>query len=298
MNDLATKQPALAAQWHPTKNGDFTPQQVASGGGRSQAWWQCEKGREWKARVAGRITGRGCPECWAGSYASKAETELFDFITYLLPGEVVVQGDRKTLKGKEIDVYVPSLKLGVEFNGLFWHTEEAGRGRRYHEEKYLAAKAAGVQLIQVWEDDYNRHPDLVKRILSHKLGVSDQPAVYARKTRVEVLTTSVARVFLDQNHIQGFASGSYYLGLRDIETNGLVAVMVLKREVGVNVPDRTLNISRYATSTRVPGGFTKLLKHAERTYNPSRFITFADHCISDGALYEGNGFVADKVLPP
>lgn len=46
------------------------------------------------------------------------------------------------------------------------------------------------------------------------------------------------------------------------------------------------------------GGFTKLLTYAEREYTPSRFITFADHCISDGGLYEGNGFVVDKTLPP
>lgn len=76
--------------------------------------------------------------------------------------------------------------------------------------------------------------------------------MYARKTRVEGLTTAVARAFLEVNHLQGFASGSYYVGLRDIETEVLVAVMVLKKEPG---HVGTLNIIRFATSTRVPGGF-------------------------------------------
>lgn len=56
---------------------------------------------------------------------------------------------------------------------------------------------------------------------------------------------------------------------------------------------------RYATAARVPGGgFTKLLAHAENVYAPSHFITFADHTISDGGLYENNGFIVDKELPP
>jgi len=48
----------------------------------------------------------------------------------------------------------------------------------------------------------------------------------------------------------------------------------------------------------VMGGFTKLLAYAVKTYSPESFITFADHCISNGGLYEKNGFVADKELAP
>ncbi|MEC8569313.1 MAG: zinc-ribbon domain-containing protein, partial [Pseudomonadota bacterium] len=265
VNDLATMNPGLASQWHPTLNTKTLSEVTISSA--YVAWWVCEKNPEhvWCTAVYNRtrIQGTGCPECNQSRFVSKAETELLEFIESC--GYKVEQSNRSVLKGQEIDLWVPDRNIGIEFNGLYWHNETAGKGKHYHEGKYLAAKAAGIQLLQIWEDDWNRNPDLIKRLLAHKLGVSTQPVVFARTTRVEVLTTGQAKTFLTSNHIQGFASGSYYLGLRDIETSTLVAVMVLKKEPG---RPGTLNIIRYATSTRVPGGFTKLLKHAERTYTP------------------------------
>ena len=61
-NDLATTHPQLAAEWHPTKNEELTPQQVSYGMGRS-VWWQCACGCEWQARLLARHQGSGCPAC-------------------------------------------------------------------------------------------------------------------------------------------------------------------------------------------------------------------------------------------
>ena len=64
VNDLATKRPDLAAQWHPTKNGELTPKDVTAGSKR-KVWWRCERGHEWQAAVNGRAGSRatGCPYC-------------------------------------------------------------------------------------------------------------------------------------------------------------------------------------------------------------------------------------------
>jgi hypothetical protein len=61
-NDLATLRPDVAEQWHPTKNGELTPDQVPVGSGR-KIWWVCDKGHEWKTRIADRTGGSGCPIC-------------------------------------------------------------------------------------------------------------------------------------------------------------------------------------------------------------------------------------------
>ncbi len=62
-NDLASQRPDLAAQWHPTKNGDLTPEQVTAGSHR-MVWWVCEKGPEWLPLVKSRgINHAGCPVC-------------------------------------------------------------------------------------------------------------------------------------------------------------------------------------------------------------------------------------------
>ena len=294
INDLATVHPKLAKQLHPTKNGDITAEMIVANGGRVRMWWQCDKNNthEWEASVAGRVRGRGCPQCWAHSYISKAEQELHDYVQSLDESMTVIQSDKKLLKGKELDIYIPDKKIAIEFNGLFWHTEQSGKGRNYHYEKWAQCGAAGVQLIQIWEDEWNRNPEQIKQMIAHKLGFSSQKKVFARKTIVGEVSKNDAELFLNQHHVQGYASGSYYVGLTEKGSDKLAALLVLRRE-----PNNVLNIIRYATSMNVVGGFTKLLKYAERSYQPDSFITFADHCVSDGGLYENNGFIADKMLP-
>ena len=76
-NDLAATRPELAKQWHPTKNGKLTPQDVVAGTLR-KVWWRCEKGHEWQATVASRASGVGCPVC-AGKAVIPGENDLKTF---------------------------------------------------------------------------------------------------------------------------------------------------------------------------------------------------------------------------
>lgn len=61
-NDLTTMCPKLAAEWHPTKNGKLTPQDVTCRSGK-KVWWRCQNGHEWETKVAHRSNGSGCPIC-------------------------------------------------------------------------------------------------------------------------------------------------------------------------------------------------------------------------------------------
>jgi hypothetical protein len=54
--------PELAAEWHPTKNGDLTPKDVPTGSSK-RATWRCVEGHEWIAIISSRAGGRGCPTC-------------------------------------------------------------------------------------------------------------------------------------------------------------------------------------------------------------------------------------------
>lgn len=297
-NDLASTHPDVAQQWHPTKNGELTPQMVTHGSD-CRVWWLGECRHEWQAKVSDRtrLDGKatGCPTCAASTKVSRGEQEIADYLQNSL-GLVIEQSNRKLLRGTELDIYVPEKQLAIEYNGVYWHSSAMQSDPKYHLKKYEQARTAGVQLLQVWEDEWRDKPVLVKRLLAHKLGVSREPLVGARSTLVEETTLSESREFLGEYHIQGHTNGSHYLGLRSKRTNQLIAVMVLVKRASTQ--GLTLEISRYATSCRVPGGFTKLLSHVERVLFPSRIVTFADHCISDGGLYAQNGFTAEKELKP
>ena len=73
---------------------------------------------------------------------------------------------RNVIKG-ELDIYIPEKNIAVEFNDLYWHSEAAGKGKYHHFDKWKACKDKGIQLIQVWEDEYNRDPEQVKAMLAH-----------------------------------------------------------------------------------------------------------------------------------
>ncbi|MBR6548783.1 MAG: zinc-ribbon domain-containing protein [Clostridia bacterium] len=63
VNNLAAGFPALATEWHPTKNGTLTPRQVTPNS-HKKIWWRCSNGHEWKTSVNNRTSlHRGCPEC-------------------------------------------------------------------------------------------------------------------------------------------------------------------------------------------------------------------------------------------
>lgn len=62
-NDLLTREPELAAQWHPTRNNDLTPRDVPFGGVR-RVWWICSQGHDWQASICNRTVWRvQCPIC-------------------------------------------------------------------------------------------------------------------------------------------------------------------------------------------------------------------------------------------
>lgn len=309
INDLETLYPKVSKEWHPTLNGVLLPNQVMRSY-KENVWWKCAKGHEWEISPLSRLSGisRGsfsaCPLCSSKTFSSKAENEIADILRTL--GENVKQHNRSLLRGGEIDIYLPERKIAIEYNGLYWHTiDKNGKHKNYHHDKWQACKDLGIQLIQIWEDDWHERREVILRSIIHKLGISQEATdkfpslgiikkapVYARKTKVVLLAKKEAEPFLEENHIQGFASGSYYVGLKDVGGE-ICAVLILKKEKG-----NALNIIRYATDRSVQGGFTKTLKYATKAWNPNKFITFSDNCISDGSLYRNNGFLADKNLAP
>jgi predicted Zn-ribbon and HTH transcriptional regulator len=294
-NDLKTIDTFLASEWHPSKNGNILPTNITQGSGY-KATWICSVNpkHEWQARIIDRRRGNGCPICNNENFVSKMEKqigELFNSLSFN-----VILNTRKIIYPYELDIYIPEKNIAIEFNGIYWHSEDAGKDKNYHFNKWKLCKEKGIQLIQIWEDDWVKNPDLIKRTLLYKLGILESEKIYARNTQVIEISKEVAKNFLNINHIQGYASGSYYLGLTSKLDNNLVAVIVLKKEPRSN--GKTLNIIRYATAISVIGGFTKLLKYTEKTYLINKLITFSDHCISDGGLYANNGFVIEKELYP
>lgn len=220
---------------------------------------------------------------------SNGETEIAEFIEQHVTCEVQRNvcpfGSRM-----ELGIYIPDLSVGVEHNGIWWHTDRYKKNDS-HFKKYEFYKQHGVQVIQIWEDQWLYQQDIVKRMLLSKLGVYDGLQYNARQCDVVELHPQESKRFLDMYHIQGSVNSGVKLGLRSC--GDLVAVACFRVR-----GDGVWELTRYATSGLVRGGFSKLLKHFERNYNPVEVVTFADLMVSDGGLYERTGFDVDAVLRP
>ncbi len=139
-NCLATLNPKMAKEWHPTKNGKLTPADVTLGTGK-KVWWQCKKGHEWEATLNSRSRGTGCPYC--NSQTSVMELRIYTELKYIFDNTRF----REKIDKVECDIYIPLLKVGVEYDGEYWH-------RKRHEKdlaKNTFLEKKGIKLIRVRE---------------------------------------------------------------------------------------------------------------------------------------------------
>lgn len=307
----------LMGEWDHEKNEKlaFDPLAISYNSAK-RVWWKCPNGHSWEAVVYARVNSQtGCPLCNPHQGSSKGEKELAAYIESL--GFQVIRNARRHVPGvAELDVVVPDRNMAFEFNGVFFHCEGKGKGRRYHYDKWKACRDAGIQLVTIWDDDWESKNELVRKMVAHKLNASEAGSVssrrvFARSTRVVKVDSATAREFLDEHHIQGFVQGTSYIGLRAPESDDLVAVSVWRRgslknpqggsETVSGVSDRVLYLDRYATSCSVVGGAGKLLKagvELAKSISASQIITFADHAVSDGDLYDKLGFRVDREIRP
>lgn len=283
LTDLASLRPDLVASW--SDKNIISPDEV-SVSSSYRATWICEKGHEWDSYVYNRSYGKDCPRC--SVHISRPEDELAEFVSSL--GVTIIRNDRKVISPKELDIFVVDKNIAIEFNGVYSHSSKFKSDNTYHYKKWKACHDLGIQLITVWEDEWLQKKDLVKALITHKLGLSTERKVPARKTKVSPISYESCSVFLNKHHIQGSASGTHYLGLT--YGDDLVAVMVLKKS------GDSLVLERYATSCNVVGGHSKLISWVRKSLSFDKIITFADLCVSDGSLYEKTGWRFDKELSP
>jgi hypothetical protein len=145
---LAEKKPELAAEWHPTLNLPVTPFDVRPRGG-AFAWWQCRFGHVWRAKVAPRAVGIGCPQCSIIG-VSERETRLkYELAATGLPVDpdhlpIAVDGRRRPVKA---DIVIPDLRLVIEYDGSYYHASKTKADRA----QSAALEGAGWTVLRVRE---------------------------------------------------------------------------------------------------------------------------------------------------
>lgn len=164
-NDLATVNPELAKEWHPTKNGDWLPTQFTAGSSCKKIWWLCPKGHEYQSTIASRSNGSGCPICEKERKTSFPEQAIFYYLRKITRAENRYLFDGKT----EIDVYLPEYQIGIEYDGRYYHAGAEARLRELKKDALLLSK--GISIIRVKEvKDTSSYQDSDKIIYCRNAG--------------------------------------------------------------------------------------------------------------------------------
>ncbi|BDR25836.1 hypothetical protein RVBP16_2760 [Pseudomonas phage sp. 30-2] len=212
---------------------------------------------------------------------SSGHAEISEYVRSL--GFNVIDNDRTIIFPREIDIFIPELNIGIEYNGLYFHSTRTEGNVTKHREKYSICKQKGIRLIQIFEDEFIHKKELVKRKLAHILGKSNNKC-YARNCIVKEISVADKRNFFKKYHIQEDSASSYAYGL--YYDNELVCAMsFLKKK-------KCTELVRYASSMHVIGGFSKLLKYCINNNKIDVINTYADLRWSNPTnnVYVNNGF--------
>jgi rubrerythrin len=145
-NDLTTTHPELAKEWHPTKNGMLTQNNITYGSGK-KVWWTCSIGHEYKATILHRAHGTNCPVCNSGRQTSFAEQATYFYIKKLYP-DAESRYTASFLGRMELDIYIPSIKYAIEYDGEAWHRKDKIKREQL---KYKKCQKQGIKLIRLRE---------------------------------------------------------------------------------------------------------------------------------------------------
>jgi len=242
--------------------------------------------------------GYKCPFCYPKN-VSKNELELQEFLRD--NNLFIITSDRSIIKPKELDIYIPSKNIAIEFNGLYWHSELFGCDKNYHIDKTIKCKEKGIQLIHIFEDEWENKKEIVKHRLLQILNRSESKRIHARKCFIREISSNSKDDFLNKFHIQGKDNSKIKLGA--YYNNELVAVMTFSHgniSKGSKSKKDIWELNRFCVdyNYHIPGIAGKLLKYFQRNFKWKEIFSYADRRWSQGNVYYKLGFELDHETKP
>ncbi len=145
---LACLSPEIAKEWHPSLNENYIRPSNISNGSSKEVWWQCSTFEEhhWKCRLKDRtrkdiLRRTNCPKC--NNQSSIPEMRILSELESIFKKVI----SRKKLHKTEIDIFLPELSIGIEYDGYFYHSQKFDEDF----EKNQKLSNLGVELLRIRE---------------------------------------------------------------------------------------------------------------------------------------------------
>ena len=249
----------------------------------------CPVHGEFKLTPKLHIQGSICYKCTYNT--SKMEIDFADFIQTFYLGEVITNS-RNIIYPYELDIFLPEFNLGIEINGMYWHSEKF-KEKKAHLNKYNICKSKGIRLISIWEweilENKIKIENFIKNLISEKIKLQ------ARKLQIKEVGIKSQREFLDINHLQGYVPCSLALGL--YQGDELIQIMTLRAKDKKN---KIFEIGRLATKIGyyIIGGAERLFKHLISLVDYEEIISYNNMDKFTGEVYERLGLSLKNITIP
>lgn len=274
-------------------SGKYVYSKVEYLGAKEKVCIICPLHGEFWQEASSHLSGCGCPKCVG--LVSKAEEEIKQFIRENFDLEILSNKRDILSDGKELDIYIPSLKVAFEYNGMIWHSERFGRDKNYHLNKTIDCLKQGIKLYHIYEYEWLNKKIAVKNNILQILHLAEN---YSSNndfnSKISLVTEQEAKEFLDLFDVQGFTVSDLYIGC--FIDKKLVSVLSLNK----GKTKDEWQITRFATNYN--SDFItiqrKLFYYFIGNYKPLSIETIVDRRWDNGELFEELGFQLIETLPP
>ena len=257
--------------------------------------WECVNCEtEFTASLFGKIPK--CKQCYPSNNRgaqSSVECDILNEIKQFYHGEII-ENSRLIIPPQELDMYFPDKQFAIEVNGIYWHSSDK-LDKMYHQQKFNTCNQSGISILMVTDYEWKHKRDLVLNMIKHRLGIA-QSRIHTRKCILKVIDSSTAKLFLNNNHVNGFARSSGHLGL--YFNNTLVSVLSYATRHRFKTDHNIIEIVRLAFSCNAPGALGKFIKYLQNNFIGYDIISYADLRYGVGNVYIQNNFVLSHMTSP
>ena len=220
--------------------------------------------------------------------------KIFDFVKRIAPDAVF--GYKLSSTGKEYDIYIPSIKLAIEYHGLIWHSEKFNVHGKRDYLKYKLSLDRQDRLIQIFGDEWDNKQDIIKNMLALNIRQQKQKRIKPKFSITLGKTSVAARKFLNQYHYLGSAGGCVTITAEyDNQIVGCWVFMkrnnneIVWHRACVNHDFKMWNPHQSALNLAIP--ILKLMEF-------KKIVSFSDNRFHTGNLYSRLGFKFVNELKP
>lgn len=208
----------------------------------------------------------------------------------------IIENSKKIISPFELDIFIPEKNIAIEYNGLYWHSEEK-KEKNYHLKKTLLCEEKGIFLIHIFEDEWLFKREIVESRIKQILGLNNGIKINARDCEIKEIDNHTKNIFLEKFHILG-KDKSTVINLGAFYKNNLISVMTFSHgniAKGSKRKEEIFELNRFCSDYNylVRGIAGKLLSHFKNNYIWKEIFSYCDRRWSSGDLYKKLGFETD-----